>query len=169
MIFREFLNTDCIKKIQEKIKWTEIWLFFSWFLQKIKLFFWEKWLNKFPKQWEIWNCYLWQNIWSEQNWDVDSFNCRPVFILKVYNSMNNIVVLPLTKQKKPDFISFKVWKEKYNFLTFNESFILYDQVRTVSKKRLRWNPFWKLEKDDILSVINWFKKQFFIFKKEKKD
>jgi len=43
----------------------------------MKIINWVKKDNQFPKEWEIWNCYFWQNIWSEQWWEWEKWTIRP--------------------------------------------------------------------------------------------
>jgi len=166
MELQTFLNTKCLSELKEKIKWTLLGGYFWWFLVKIKIIFPKKYNQKFPKEWEIWNCYLWQNIWSEQWWWDKMWFSRPVLILKTFWFVNdNILVFPLTKQSKPDYISFILKKEECDFLKFDKSYVLLDQVRTISKKRLIWKTIWTISGDDLSKIIS----KFLLFFNKKKD
>ena len=146
-----------IKLITNPENYQTILNFLKWFKLKIITFN-KNPIKKFPKEWEIWNIRLWKNIWSEQNGEKDGWYVRPCLVIKVFSARNdNIIVLPLTKSKKPDFISFILEKSKYNYMKFDKSYILLDQVRTVSKKRLIWKPLWAIAKSDFNQIIQKFK------------
>ncbi len=116
--------------------------------------------NFHPKIWDIRNCYFWKNLDWEQNWDENNNFFRPVLILKTFWNIGNSIVLPLTKSKKPDYISYCIKKEYYTFLKYN-SYILLDKVKSLSIKRLEWwKPLWKLEKKDYKKVVNKFNNLF---------
>ena len=149
-----------LKQIEEIKKWIESELilnFLDWIWIKIQISFKNN-SVKYVKQWEIWNCYLGQNIDSEQNWDSNNNFYRPVLILRIFwTKVDNIIVLPITKSNKPDFISFKITKEKYNFLKEENNTILLDKVRVISKKRLaNYKPFWRISKEDFEKIIKKF-------------
>ena len=154
---------NLIKKIKNDINLSIILDFLDWFLIKLNIHFKEKINNKFPKQWEIWNIKLWINIWSEQNWEKKWWYVRPVLIIKIFWTKNdNIIILPLTKSKKPKYISYKLINTKYKFLKYYESYILLDQVKTISQKRLIWNPLWKISTDDLNKILIKFNNLFII-------
>jgi len=67
--------------------------------------------------------------------------------------------MPLTKQKKPDYISYIITQEKYEYLKYEKSYILLDQIRTISKKRLLWKKFiWMISSEDFYRITEKFYK-----------
>jgi mRNA-degrading endonuclease toxin of MazEF toxin-antitoxin module len=125
----------------------------DWFYQKIDISLNKNSKNKFPNPWEIWTVKLWMNIWSEQNWEKSSNYTRPALIIRNFWSKNdNIVILPMTKNKKPDFMSYKLSNTDYKYLKYNNNYLLLDQIRTISKKRLIWNPLWKVSSNDLKEI-----------------
>lgn len=146
---------NIIEKFKNDITLPIISDFLEWFYEKINLNFNRKNVNKFLKKWEIWISKLWLNIWSEQNWEIESNYTRPVLVIKSFWVKNDhIIVLPLTKYKKPEYISFLIEKKIYDFLKYDESFILLDQIKTISKKRLIWNPIWSISNKDFVLLQN---------------
>lgn len=115
-----------------------------------------------PKILDIRNCYFWKNLNWEQNWDENNNFFRPVLVIKTFWVIWNIIILPLTKSKKPDFISYKISKNNYSFLK-NDSYILLDKVKSISIKRLEWwKPIWKINKNDYKKIVNKFNNLFTI-------
>ena len=87
------------------------------------------------KIWDIRNCKVWVNLWSELSKD-DKF-IRPVIILKTNIWWDLILVAPLTS----------IYKEEYernyikidNFAKYGldrQSYVLLNQIKTISSKRL---------------------------------
>ncbi len=151
-----------IEKIITDINIKIISDFLDWFCHKLKL---QNNLNnnKFPKQWEIWNIKIWLNIWSEQNWEQKWWYTRPCLIVRTFWVKNdNLIVFPLTKSKKPDYISFILDNNVYKFLKYKKSYILLDQIRTISKQRLIWVPIWKISTKDLEVIITKFKELIII-------
>lgn len=153
---------NLVEKLKSDINISFILNFLDWTYQKIKTLLEDKVINKFPKRWEIWIAKLWMNIWSEQNWEILSNFVRPVLVIKQFWQKNDqIVILPLTKNEKPDYISVLLKNERYDFLKYKNSYILLDQIRTISKRRLIWNPLWKISNKDFLLVENKLKDLLF--------
>ena len=115
-----------------------------------------------PKILDVRNCYFGKNLNWEQNWDENNNFFRPVLVIKTFWYIWNIIILPLTKNKKPDFISYKILKSNYSFLKY-DSYILLDKVKVISIKRLEWwKPLWKLNKTEYKKIVNKFKNLFTI-------
>ena len=155
-MYKEKLNKiqGLIEKINSNINLEIILEFLKWCYINITLFFINT-QNKYPKQWEIWNIKLWKNIWSEQDWEKTWWYVRPCLVIKSFWVKNDhIIILPLTKSKKPDFISFVLENSKYNFLKFNKSYILLDQIKTISKRRLIQKPLWSISTEDLELIFN---------------
>ena len=115
-----------------------------------------------PKILDIRNCYFWKNLNWEQSWDENNDFFRPVLVIKTFWYIWNIIILPLTKSKKPDFISYKILKSEYHFLK-NNSYILLDKVKAISIKRLEWwKPLWKIKKSEYKKIVKKFQNLFTI-------
>ena len=128
--------------------------FQKWCKIKIEL---EKSKNKhFPKIWDIRNCYFWKNLNWEQSWNKKNNFYRTILIIKSFDNIWTIIVLPLTKSKKPSYISYLLKKEKYNYLKL-DSYILLDKVKVLSNKRLEWwRPLWKISENELKKIVNKF-------------
>ncbi len=134
--------------------------FKKWCKIKIKL---EKFNDKhFPKVWDIRNCYFWKNLSWEQNWNEKNNFYRSVLVIKSFQNIWNIIVLPLTKSKKPNYISYFLKKETYKYLKL-DSYILLDKVKVISNKRLEWwKPLWKVSEIELKKIVNKFNNLFTI-------
>lgn len=87
------------------------------------------------KVWDIRNCKVWVNLWSELSKD-DKF-IRPVIILKTNIWWDLVLVAPLTsiykKEYERNYIKIDNF-EKYGL--DRQSYVLLNQIKTISSKRL---------------------------------
>jgi len=94
--------------------------------------------NKFCHPWEIRWARIWLNIWNEQNWDIfnKTFN-RLVLILSTYGKNSDIVLaIPITKTEQKEFFGFCLYQDSYKYFKFPKNYVIYTQIRVISKKRL---------------------------------
>lgn len=146
--FKELI--EFYKKYNKKFKILNNYI--KWFYKKLIINFKHKW-PKYTKRWEIWLCYLWINIDWEQDWDLENF-IRPIFIFQNWwEKVKHITILPLsTNSNKNEKISYKLEKNEYNFLN-DDSYILLDKIKIISKKRLIWKKLWKIKKDKFNIIV----------------
>lgn len=81
------------------------------------------------KEWKIWWCSLWMNVWVESIGKWDTFR-RPVLVIKKL-SQDSAVVIPLTTKKKD-------WTWYTEISVHGENrWALLSQIRLLSTKRLQ--------------------------------
>jgi len=133
-------NEKKLKYISKILNWLHI---------KINLHFNNEFHSNF-KKYEIYWINFGINIWTEFSWK------RPwlIFKSKKYLRWKDIVVLPITSQKKDK----KYWDldillnlDKINWLTYN-SVIKIEHIKSISKSRI-WDYIWKINDENLQKVI----------------
>ncbi|MDD3263077.1 MAG: type II toxin-antitoxin system PemK/MazF family toxin [Candidatus Absconditabacteria bacterium] len=94
--------------------------------------------NKFCHPGEIRWARIGLNIGNEQNGDIfnKTFN-RLVLILSTYGKNSDIVLaIPITKKEQKEFFGFCLYQDSYKYFKFPKNYVIYTQIRAISKKRL---------------------------------
>ena len=147
-----------IKNLLQNFNKFDQFKYLNWFLSVLKIeIFWI--YRKIYKKRDIVRLNFWYNIWSEINKERFAVVISPNF-LNIHS--HNLIVLPIKtyKWKYNRNMEIKILKESYPFLK-NDSLILLNQIKTVSKKRIL-NDFW------VLSVYDYNKISLKLFKFFKK-
>lgn len=121
-------------------------LFNSWNKEKINIDNNDKHNLKVKKR-QFWLCKIWVNIWSEIS--KDNKFIRPVLILNTNYRWDLILVLPLTSSININFKEFYVKIDWKNYWLDKDSYILLNQIKVISKKRLVRKLNDKKNKDNI--------------------
>jgi len=95
------------------------------------LFVWER---------EIWNTYLWENIWFEESWKWD-FSLRPVCVIKV--TWTTYFCVSMTTKWKKD--------NKFYFELKKWSFAILSQTKHLDRKRFKYR-MWKISEEKYLEL-----------------
>jgi mRNA-degrading endonuclease toxin of MazEF toxin-antitoxin module len=94
---------------------------------------------------EVWNIYIWKNIWYESFWKWDFFT-RPVLVIKIVGSM--VFAVSMTTNWKDNNKFYYKLDDKY----FNKSsYITLSQVKILDKKRFI-NKIWMIEEPEFEEI-----------------
>jgi len=129
--------------------------FKKWCLEKIKI---NNFLtNKNPKEREIWDLIIWENIWFEQSWWKKY--TRPVLIIKKIGIL--LFCIPFSKKEKnnPFYRELKNFSIHEKYKT-EKSFIILSQWRVFDKKRFI-KKIWILDKAEFLEIKKILKNLYF--------
>ena len=102
-------------------------------------------------QGDIYVCDLNDSIGNEQSGD------RPCIIISLdilNKTSNNVIIVPITSRHKKDLPThFKIEKNKYNFLICNENIVLCENLRSISKMRLK-KFIGNIDEQDLKDIIS---------------
>lgn len=103
------------------------------------------------KQREIYMCDL-----TKDSIDSEQSGCHPVLIAACdirNNSSNNVVVFPLTHAiKKSQPTHYILYSSEYDFLSYDESIVECEEIRSVSKGRLQ-RYLGQISKEDFEKIL----------------
>ena len=103
---------------------------------------------------EVWNIYIWKNIWYESFWKWDLFT-RPVLVIKIVGSM--IFTVSMTTAWKDNNKFYYKLDNKY----FNKSsYLTLSQVKVLDKKRFI-ERIWKIDTPEFIDIKNNLKQILF--------
>ncbi len=158
-----------IRKFCEKLKELIIWFtplckskYLIWIISKLKI---EKYWNdkKNFKKWDILRINFWYNIWTEINKERYALVISPNFISRF---SRDLVVLPISSivewkyyKNKPDLF-YEIKTIDYSFLE-NDSYILFNKIQNISKKRIIKKE-WKIHLNDRQNI---FERMFSLYNK----
>jgi len=103
---------------------------------------------------EVWNVYLWKNIWYESFWKGDLFT-RPVLVIKIVWSVVFVATMT-TVWKDENKFYFKLDKKYFE----KDSYITLSQVKILDKKRFI-ERIWKIDTDEFIEIKNNLKQILF--------
>lgn len=101
-------------------------------------------LNFHVKQRQIWNCYMWINVWFEEDGKWEEFN-RPILVLKKVWIM--YLCLALTIHGKNNDFYYKLPED----ISRKNSYLILSQPKLFDIKRFHYK-IWTVPKDKFLEI-----------------
>lgn len=101
-------------------------------------------VNFHIKQRQIWNCYMWINVWFEEDWKWEEFN-RPIIVLKKIWIM--YLCIALTTHGKDNDFYYKLSED----ISRKNSYLILSQPKLFDIKRFHYKVG-TVPKDEFLEI-----------------